>query len=362
MKRWHAVVELCVAAVGLSSVGGKESAAGAADPRPPTVVLVTLGTSDSVATEAMSRVNGELKAAGFDVAIVSSTSDDAKHDLETAGRERNPIAAFAIFVRPAEGGASIAEIWVSDRIRQKIVIQNAVLRETDQGRGSEVLAVRAVEVLKANFAAFWTPAPPSPSDSVPAIEPPSSVLSAGERAEQRARFPFASGLGVGLGAGWTARFGEAGPTWSPDATVSYGWPNGFSLRASFVGLGPAATLSTANGHASVAEQLATLEAVKTWWARSALVPFVTAGAGTAHVHVVGVGVPPYQGHTSEAWSLLTTAGVGLGIPIVSTLSIVVQPRGIIAWSSAVVQVAGADAGRVGTPSLLGDAGLFGTLP
>jgi hypothetical protein len=89
---------------------------------------------------------------------------------------------------------------------------------------------------------------------------------------------------------------------------------------------------------------------------------VTAGAGAQRCHVVGVGSSPYQGHTLDSWSVLTAVGAGLAIPLVSTLSLVAQARGLAAWSPTVVEVAGVDAGRVGAPSVRVDAGLFGTVP
>jgi hypothetical protein len=327
----------------------------------PTVVLLRVPTSDEVTTEAMARVNGELAAAGFEVVVVPLRGDDALHDLESAGRERNAVAAFAIFVKPFEAGTSVAEIWVSDRIRQKVVIQNAVLHETDRGRGSEILAVRAVEVLKANLADLWAPPsaqPPDPSPPAQAAPEPSPA----HASEEKPRPPFASGLGGGLAVGVLESFGGSGATWSPEVTASYGWAHGLSVRATFAGLGPSITFSASRGSANVQGQFALLEAVKTWWPRAVVVPFVTAGCGAQHVRVMGVGEPPYQGHTSSDWSLATAVGAGVAIPLVSTLSIVVQARGFAAWPSAVIQIAGAEVGRIGGPSLLADAGFFGTLP
>ena len=347
-----------MALVALASVfwffAGK-TASGANAPAP-TVVLLRVAASDDVTTEAMARVKGELVAAGFEVAVIPFSGDDALHDLEAAGRERHAVAAFAIFARPFEGGTSVAEIWVSDRVRQKVVIQDAVLHETDRGRGSEILAVRAVELLKANLADLWAPLfAPAPDVSPPAREPvPAPVLTPVS--------PFASGLGAGLGIGVVEGFGRSAATWSPELMLSQGWANGLSVRATLAGLGPSVTFTAASGSANVERQFALLEAVKTWWPRAPVVPFVTAGCGAEHVRVAGVGQAPYQGHTSSDWSLATTAGAGLAIRLVSTLSIVVQARGFAAWPSTVIQIAGVDVGRVGGPSLLADAGLFGTVP
>jgi hypothetical protein len=351
------MVPFAVALALLSSAALMGKEASGAEATAPTVILLRLAAPDDVTTEAMARVNGELKAAGFDVEVVAFSGDEAKRDLENAGRELKPVAAFAIFVRPFEAGASVAEIWVCDRIRQKIVIQNAVLHDTDRGRGSEILAVRAVELLKASLADFWSPTPPPHVDPKP---PEPSPAAAAPEHEAKARTAFGSGLGAGLGAGIAESVG--GPTWSPDATVSYGWPSGLGVHATFIGLGPAATFSATNGSASVEQQIAVIEAVKAWWPRSAAVPFVTAGAGAQRCHVVGVGSSPYQGHTLDRGSVLTAVGAGIAIPLVSTVSLVAQARGLAAWSPTVVEVAGVEAGRVGAPSVRVDVGLFGTVP
>lgn len=111
MKARRAVAPLVtVALLSLASLADHE-AFGAG---PPTVVLLRLPTADEVTIEAMARVDGELKAAGFEVAVVPVRGDDVKRDLETSGRELSAIAAFAIFVRPFEAGTSVAEIRVSD--------------------------------------------------------------------------------------------------------------------------------------------------------------------------------------------------------------------------------------------------------
>jgi hypothetical protein len=362
MKRGPAVVVLVALASALCwfAAFASEEAFGGNAPAP-TVVVLSLAASDEVAKEATARVKGELVAVGFQVALAALSGDDTLRELESAGRERNAVAAFAIFVRPFEEGTSVAEIWVSDRIRQKVIIQSAVLRETDRDRGSEILAVRAVEVLKANLADFWAPSPVPPADVVhPASEPP--PVSPTADGGHKPRNAFAAGLGGGLGAGVVESFGASDASWSPEAMASYGWDNGLSLRATFAALGPASAFSATDGSASAQRGLALLEAVKTWWPRSAVVPFVAGGGGAQQVHVVGVGDPPYQGHTSNRWSLATTLGAGIAIPLVSTLSFLVQARGFAAWPPSVVQIAGADAARIGTPSLLADGALFGTLP
>jgi hypothetical protein len=353
---------LCIAPLALLSLSAAR-ANPLADAPAPTVVLLRGAAPDEMTTEAMARVRGELKAAGFDVAVIALSGSDARRELETTGRELGPIAAFAIFVTPSGEGTASAEIWVSDRIRRKTIIQNAVLTDRDRGRASEILAVRAVELLKASLADLWTPATrasASTGSSAPAVTGPAAVSPVHEDANE-SRHAFASGMGVALGGGVLQNFGATGTTWGPEALVSYGWPQGLSLRVSFEGLGPASTLSAPAGIAKVEQQLAVLEAVKTWWPRAALVPFVCAGAGMQHTHVTGIASPPFEGHVSDIWSALTALGAGVAIPFFAPLSLLVQARALATWPPTQVQIADTDAGRIGTLSLLADGMVMGVL-
>ena len=359
MKIRRAVAALLVAPAALNWLGPGEPDS-FAGPSVPTVVLLRPAKADEVTMEAMARVRGELKAAGFEVAMMPLRNPDARRDLESAGRDLHPLAAFAIFVYPSGDGTSVAEIWVSDRMRQKTIIQNALLHDTDQGRGSEILAVRAVELLRANLADYWTPtAPPAPS-SVP---PPraTTVPEVPARLEPQPRNVFAAGFGAGLGAGVTDGFGPLGATWAPEILASYGWRDGFSVRASLAGLGPAPTLSSSNGSATVEQQLGVLEGVWAFWGKSTVVPLMFAGLGAQHVHVAGHAAPPYQGHTSDVASALMTAGLGAGIPLGGEWWLVAQARGAVGFPENAVQINQSEVGRTGVPSLWIDAALFWVL-
>jgi hypothetical protein len=326
-----------------------------------TVVVLRAPHADDVTTEATSRVQGELGAAGFHVVVLQVASASARTEVEAAGSELAPVGAFAIFVRPEEGG-QVAEIWVCDRVRQRTVVERARLTETDHERESEVLAVRAVELLKASLAELWQePAAPVPSRPAP----PSVVIHTPGTPKSDAppgRTPFASGMGLGVGAGFLDGFRHVGPIWLPALLLVYGWEEGLSVQLGLRGLGPAVTLSAPAGAAKVEEQLISVDAVKTWWPRARVVPFVCAGLGAQHVHVSGSGVAPYAGANAEEWSLLTTAGLGAAVPVYSGLSLVVQTRAALAWPPTEVRIADVDAGHFGSPSLLAEADILGVFP
>jgi hypothetical protein len=357
MRKGWAVVALCVPAVALNLVSKLETDVRAEAPVA-TVVVLRPAKSDPVTTEAMARVQGELKAAGFEVAVLPLHDDDARHDLESAGAQLRPIAAFALFVSSSEDGPPMAEIWVSDRIRQKTIIQHAVLDEQDRGRGSKVLAVRAVELLKASLADFWTPAARAAAASASA---PSAPVAPVRESESKAPAPFTSGPGVGVGIGVAENFGAVGVTWAPYASLSYGFAGAFTLRARFDGLGPGVTLSSAAGSARIEQQLGMVEAVKAWWPQSLIVPFVFAVAGVQHIYVAGTATVPYRAHKSDDWSFLTAVGGGLSVPLLAWMSLVVQARAMTAWPTTAVQIADVEVGRIGGPTLMVDGGLLGVL-
>jgi hypothetical protein len=330
-------------------------------------VLLRSSASDEVTTEATARVGGELGAAGFHVEVVAPKGDDARQELETAGSALQAIAAFAIVVRPS-GGHTVAEIWVSDRLKQTTVIQQAELSGTDHHRESEILAVRAVELLKASLAELWVqPAPPPPALPNPVpypAEAPSQPLRVEKPRSAIRRPAFAAGPGVGVGVGLLDGFiGGAPAVWAPVLLISYGWDTGLALALDVHGLGPTAVLNAPVGTARVEEQFGTLDVVKTWWPRWPVVPFARAGVGAQHVHVGGeASSPSFEGTTVDYWSPLTSAGLGAALPVYSTLSLVVQASAVIAWPPTEVRIAEVDAGRFGGPSLLLDAHVFGVFP
>jgi hypothetical protein len=165
-----------------------------------------------------------------------------------------------------------------------------------------------------------------------------------------------------VGAAVVDGFRDLGAVWVPAFSASYGWADGWIVGLSFHGLGPAATLNGAAGTASVEEQLATVDLVKTWWPRWAVVPLLCAGAGVQHVHAHGSASAPYRGVIADDWSLFTSAGAGAAVRLYGGLSLVLDARAAAAWPPTAVRIGGATAGLVGAPSLLASARVLGVFP
>jgi hypothetical protein len=333
----------------------------------PAVIVLRPPGADEAATEAAARVEGELGAAGFRVVDLPLT-EEVRTAIESAGLGGSglrPIAAFAIVVEPAEdaGGTPVAEIWISDRIRQRTVIQRMSLDAASRPRGAEILAIRSVELLKASLAEYWLPSqappPPAPLPPAPAAPPPPPAPPRPERPAVRDA-PLSAILGVEIGAGMIATAANPSPVWTPVVKLSHGFGAHLVAGVDLRGFGPPGQLANAEGTAKVDLQVAGVEGMITPWPRAVVVPFACLEAGAQHVRITGTGVAPYSGTTTDTWSAWTAAGAGAAIPIAGWIHGSADVLAALAWPQTGVHIAGADVGRIGGPSIVLDAGLVGT--
>jgi hypothetical protein len=316
------------------------------------VVLLRPPMTDDVTSDASARVRGELTAAGFEVSVMAQDPAlDVRTALETVGRELDPIAAFAI-VRAA--GADTAEIWVCDRMAGRSVIQS--VRLDSEGTAGEpprsaVLAVQAVELLKASLAQYWLAsvqrlrqreAPP-----VPAPPPPTFAT---------------TGLGVAAGVCWLDNVGAITAAWQPIVRASYGGAGGWAGRLAVAGLGTDAEARGPEGTAQIRQQFGTAEIVRSFRAGKRVQPVVSIGAGVYHARISGAGSGPqsYANNVAGTWSALGAAGAGLIMRTVSRISLVGDAQIGLTWPDNLIRIVGTEVGRTGRPSLLVSIGLLAT--
>ncbi len=132
------------------------------------VVLVVPEAPGAVATEALARVRGELQAARFEVETdVVGNNVERRATVERALRKAEARASFGIFF-----GSGVAEIWVSDSVSGRTVVQTLPLSAAAPERRAAVLAVKAVNLLKATLAEVWVATPIAPAPAAPPPAPP----------------------------------------------------------------------------------------------------------------------------------------------------------------------------------------------
>jgi len=316
------------------------------------VVLLRPPITDDVTSDALARVRGELTAAGFDVSMLDQDPAlSVRTALETVGRELDPIAAFAI-VRAATDNT--AEIWVCDRIAGKSVIQSVRLDAggtPGESSPAAVLAVQAVELLKASLAQYWlaslrraarSTAPPDTGGAVPV--PPATYETAG--------------LGIEAAVGLLDNAGAIGPVWQPVVRVSHGGARGWTGRITVAGLGTDAELRDPDGSAQVQQAFGLLELLRSFRAGTRAQPFLSVGAGAYRARVVGVaGGPNFGGSSRDAWSALGVAGAGVVVPVVWRVALVVAAQVGLTVPDNMIRLNGVEAGRTGWPSLFASAGV-----
>src|SRR5437016_918493 len=121
----------------------------AASSEPSRVALVSPTQPDPLIAEVTSRMNAELTASGFEVVIVpSSTDGDLRAVVELAKTEPGVVATFAVV---SLGKQAAVDVWLSDRITGKTIVKRLDAGPVPAARGPAVLAIRAVEPLRASL-------------------------------------------------------------------------------------------------------------------------------------------------------------------------------------------------------------------
>jgi len=142
------------------------------------VLLLRRVPADEILNEAILRIKGELVAGGFQVAVADSAAAEAdpRALMEQAGRAQSPSATIAIFGDLHQG---TADLWVVDRMSTMTVIRRLEVQASPDQPISEVLAIRAQELLRASLVAckmsLDAPLVMSPSTTSSAMRPPKSV-------------------------------------------------------------------------------------------------------------------------------------------------------------------------------------------
>jgi hypothetical protein len=275
------------------------------------------------ASEAISgRVKAELEALGFEVALSPMTQDD-RPALEAAAREYQALAVLRI----AKAGI---EVWVMDRLTSSTVLRERVT-ERDEG----LLAVRAVEVLRASLLEVAAPTfvsrePPLP----PAVAPPPTL-------------PTAS-----LELGPAIALSPGGVPVTAQAALAFRWypmPR-FDLAVMVLAPTVPATVRSTEGSTTaflsavglqgdflIAERTATFNAR------------VGAGVGLLWSHLEGSAVSPFEGRVENVWLPLPFLRAGASRALGSTVRLWLDVGVAITPSRLVIHFAGREVANFGRP-------------
>jgi hypothetical protein len=311
---------------------------------PTRVALVHAASPDPLEQRTLTRLRGELAAAGFEVTDMARRSDDARDAAEQEPPVTGVFATIAIVPRTADA----ADIWVADRITGKTVVRRVEAGTASNRDVAAILAVRAVELLQASLLEAMQPAPRE-ERSPPAVPP---AVSEWMDKRPRAEPSFSLDAGVGVLAGP----GGVGPAVLPVLGLSYRATTDLSLRLRAGGPAFAADLAVPVGTISVRQELASLDVVLRLPVSSESVrPIVVAGAGAFHLDVTGTAEPPYRGRTGGVFAAHIDIGAGAAVRLAPRVYFLGDVRAMWIAPRPFVRAAGVEVGSVGRPSVLGEA-------
>ncbi len=338
----------------------------------PVVALVRPAASTPSTTEALNRIEGELTAEGFDVVMVDAplTLGPSARDATPvrpgaegaaasapAGPDREAIASIELVVDARERAA---ELRVMDRLTNKTVVRRAAIEAPDGPQFAQVLAVRAVELLRASLVEVLILSHPPPTEMPPA---------AARAAVERARTWTATALdakgspsyGFDAGTAVLAGFGGVAPAVLGVLRVRRMFGRALEVRATLAGLGTQPIVHAASGSASITQDLGLVELLFTPWDEHAVRPVVSLGAGPYYVAVDGQATWPYAPTESNGWSVALDGGLGVEVRLGRHFDLSFEAHAVVTQPSQVTRFVGEEQASISEPSLLGTLTVVGWL-
>jgi hypothetical protein len=309
------------------------------------VALVSPAEPDDVIAEVTSRMQAELAASGFDAIVVSPpTNVDFRSLVELTTSQPGVVATFAV-VRVGKQAA--VDVWLSDRITGKTIVKRLDAGPSVGPRGPAVLAIRAVELLRASLLEALVP----PVD--PVVPPPPVVPTEVSRfvedrsAVSRPERHWPGTMSLELGPSVMNGFHGLGTAVGAVARFSYQVRPDVLARATLGAMPWSRDVRTTTGTVAVEQELGLVELAYAFrFARSTAV-IASAGAGVYHLHIQGSPYPSYGGNSDQLWSALVGAGMAGALRMGEHSAVVLDLHLLVTQREAIVSAADTEAGRSG---------------
>jgi hypothetical protein len=320
----------------------------AADAR---VLLVRPPDAAREVSAALVRVQGELTADGFEVVSLEAAPGTTSAMAMDQAESQATSTTVGLFLS-ADGKS--AELWVVDRLTNKTVVRRVATGDESQNVLPEVLAFKAVELLRASLLELVV------ERNAAAASPAPSPI-AKQRATEWAARPLQRvprfAIETGAAAIWSP--GQVDAAFESVARGRFAPIPRFHLRLSFVGLGTRSQVKGTGGSAQVAQWWGLAEGVFVPFPEPALRPFFSLGVGTLHVGVKGAAAFPYRAVQASEWALLADAGFGLGLRLASRLELAAEGHALWAMPEPIVRFVSDDGAHVVSPGIACSLSLVG---
>ena len=319
----------------------------------PRVLLVRPPGAAREVNIALVRVEGELVADGFEVESLEAPPGTTSEAAMTQAEARSTSTTVGLFL--SADGAN-AELWVVDRLTNKTVVRRVATGGESEKLLPEVLAVKAVELLRASLLELVVERNSRAADV--------ASRSATQHASEWATRPLHTSV-----TSWAIETGAA-LMWSPEqidaafesvARVRFAPLPELHVRLSFVGLGTRPQVRGTGGSASLDQWCGLVEGVFNPFPKLLLRPTFSLGAGTFHTTVKGEADWPYQGVQTSEWAFAADAGIGLTLRLASRLELAGEGHGLWTAPEPIVRFVTQDGPHVGRPGVVGSLTLLGWL-
>ncbi len=336
-----------------------KSEAAHAESRHRVVLLASPSEQEESGRELISRLRGELTASGLDVVVVPATEGvDVRDAVETSARELSPAAVIGVrYVPDATPGQLTAEVWISDRLSNRTLVQRGTLTTANSAQAAR-LAVQISELFKARLALFWVePSPAKPVATAPCPPPPPPPPPPAPEVSAPRRLLLGAGLGM------IHHFSGSLSGWFPTLSVAVESATSrwvaLSVRVNAAWTPADTELERDGGAARISQGWGLLHGVLRFAPNAVVQPMFSLGAGAYGVRVKGRAVAPELARTERSWSVASTLGVGLWLEPHRGLAWTLEGQAFAPWSNIVVDIRGAEVATLGFPAAVISTSLLG---
>jgi hypothetical protein len=212
---------------------------------------------------------------------------------------------------------------------------------------AETLAIRSIEVLRANFLVIDVPREDRRDPPDRPSEGPAEPRSEGEIAGPEAQSHF----GIAAGATLLTSTDGVGPALLPLVRLDWAFYDGLSAEATFSGFGTRPSVGNEAGSVSIAQNYGLLGLRYTTPSDGWLAAFLTLSAGALRTTLEGSADAPEQGHRVQQWSFLTEGSLGARLELTERYSLGLA--GHVQWAApyAAIHVVDTQVASLGHPNL-----------
>jgi hypothetical protein len=297
-------------------------------------------------------IRGELSGDGFDVIVIDSLDETQGPGGAAGSAEGRALASIEVTV---DDDGRAAELKVVDRLTNKTVTRRTTVDSTETEQVARVLAVRAVELLRASLVELLMEEPTRPVAAAQKDQTRRALRWVARALDPDRRSPWGFDAGVAAIAG----FGGVAPALLGVLRVRAAVHRSLQLRATFAGLGTEPQVSNELGSARVSMDLGLVEGVFLPWSQSVVHPVFSLGVGAMYFGAEGQAVWPYVGEQSSAWGFVADAGTGLVLKLDRAFDVSLELHAFLTEPYFTTQFLDQSGPGVSQPSLLGTLTIVG---